>query len=196
MKRTLFLVEGKTEQIFLRYFLEKIASYQDTRIEFKILSKTNILAEEVRGAPLEDCSFLIQIVNMQGDESVISYITENIEAISKKNYDAIFGLRDRYTGDSKRKPPNQEKIDGLMLQISNENKIQTEVVIAREEIEAWFLATPEFFKSLHSDLTLEKIGEIVDFDFENGDIESIEHPSAMIKKILRSVDLDYRKRSD
>lgn len=69
-----------------------------------------------------------------------------------------------------------------------------EVIFAIREIEAWFLAQPSVFERIDSTLTVERISEDMGLDLATIDVETITHPSELIRRILELVGQTYRKR--
>lgn len=195
MKRTLFLVEGQTEQIFLANFAQQLCAIGKYVIFFEKYHAGQIIKIATRGVPEEDATHCIQIMNMQGDDSVNTYIRDNLPAIKAKGVDFVFGLRDRYTGTKQKGKINPRRIDEWTDQLSREQGLTVEITIAIEEIEAWFLSVPGFFLKYHEKLDLGTIENIVGFKLEQCDVEKIDHPASLIDLVLKSVELSYRKRA-
>lgn len=194
MKHVVFVVEGQTEQIFLMKFIEKLVVLKHLCIKLDKFHNRRILEIGTRGASKEDASHLIQIINVENDDKVLSYIEDNLKAFIDKGVIAVYGLRDRYTGDKNKTKINPINVDKRTVQLEAEHKIIIEVTIAVEEIEAWFLSAPSFFLKFNETLTLEKIRDILGFDIAEKEIEHIEHPSTVIDKVLQSVRLEYKKK--
>lgn len=195
MKRTLFLVEGQTEQIFLANFIEKLCAIGKYVVILEKWHAGELIKITQRGVPAEDATHQIQIINMQGDESVNSYIRDNLPAIKARGIDSVYGLRDSYTGSSLRPKVDPTRIDAWTAEASKEHGLTVEITVALEEVEAWFLTVPEFFLKYDKKLDLTTINEVIGFDLQTCDVEKLEHPASLIDKVLRSVDRSYRKRA-
>ena len=70
-----------------------------------------------------------------------------------------------------------------------------DIIVAIDEIEAWFLAVPDFFKAYDETLSIEKINECLGYKLQDVPVESISHPASAIHKVLTSVGLSYKKRA-
>lgn len=196
MKWTVFLVEGQTEQVFLQWFVEKLVSLQRYHLELQKLSAGNLLRVSSRGVPQEQCSNLVQIVNVQGDDTVNSYIAESMDRFKSRGVHAVYGLRDQFTGSNSKAKVDIDRVDQWTQALTSEVGVEVQITIAIEEVEAWFLSVPSFFVSYDRSLTSEVVNQIAGVDLDVDDVQKIEHPSALIRKILQSVGQDYRKRLD
>lgn len=196
MKRTLFVVEGQTEQIFVLKFIEKLVALTAVHLKLEKLHADEIFEVSVRGPIIEDATHLLHILNVENDEKVNSYISDNIAAIKKKGFGAVYGLRDRYSGSTTISTVNPTKIDAWAGDLGQTHEIKVEVTIAIEEIEAWFLSVPNFFLAYSELLTSEKIKSITGLDLITLNTESLQHPAQVIDDVLKAVGKKYRKRLD
>ena len=69
-----------------------------------------------------------------------------------------------------------------------------DIIIAVEEIEAWFLCVPEFFTEYDENLTLDTVNGILGINLSATAVEAVPHPSAKIDEVLSTVGQRYRKR--
>jgi hypothetical protein len=196
MKRTLFVVEGQTELIFTSKFIDNLITNAPIHIVHTKYHAGEYIKLAAKGSPIEDASHFIQIMNVEGDESVTSWIEEFIFAVKRQGFSAIYGLRDAYTGDNKKMKVNPTALNNWADELTSDHGIDVKITVAIEEVEAWFLAVPSFFLAYNSLLNLEAINSILGFDISNHDIELIAHPSMTIDKVLKSVNLSYKKRLD
>lgn len=196
-RKTLIVVEGQTEQIFVLKFLENLSSYQHLQIQLRELKGGGVeikTGNGTRGANIEDAKHIIKILNAANDDTVQTYINENLEYFKSQGFGIIYGLRDRYRGNNNKPPLNIEKIEAYYKELEVEHAMTIEMVIAVEEIEAWFLTVPEFFLEYHPSLSLDRINEIFGSDLINTPVETIRHPAAAIGKVLEAVGITYKKR--
>jgi hypothetical protein len=196
MKRTLFVVEGQTEQIFLLRFIEMLIAVGTFRVKLQKHQAGEILEISERGVPEDAATHLIYILNVQGDDSVNSYINENIQVMKSKGYSAVFGLRDLYTGSKSKAKVNPATIDSWTQELSTENNVEVQITVAIEEVEAWFLSVPTFLLSYSHQLIIERVNDILGFNLSTCQVEALKHPSKLIDKILQTVNERYRKRLD
>ena len=192
MKKVAFVVEGQTEQVFVSEFIGQLVRVQPCHIALKKYQSQDILTVTKRGVPEEDATHIIWIINVQGDDTTISFIEENISAFKSKGFGNIYGLRDHYSGN--KQPINPEAVDKRTNLLTSQHGVAIEVTVAIEEIEAWFLSVPSFFQKYDPSLTEAKVQEILGVDPTTAQVESIPHPAAAIDRVLTTVGLRYRKR--
>jgi hypothetical protein len=196
MKKTIFVVEGQTEQIFLVKFLEQLVAVLPCHIQRQQLVGGVLYELSPRGtAQADQCNHHIRIVDAGNDEKVNSFIEENLSAFKGKGYETIYGLRDQYTGDKKRPKLDVVALAVITQRWSKEFSVLVEIVVAVEEIEAWFFCVPEFFAKYDATLTIDVVSGILQIDLGHESVESIKHPSAAIAKVLATVGHVYKKRA-
>ena len=196
MKKVAFVVEGQTELIFVQKFIEQLVPSKAYTLHFAKVSSGVVKAEGKRNTSTEEeASLHILIINAQGDDQVQSVIADYAAPMKKQGYTAIYGLRDRFSGDKRKTKVNPEKIDEANKALEESLGITVETTVALEEIEAWFLAVPCFFEKIHADLSVEKVCEILKVDLKEVAVEAIDHPARDIDKVFRTVDLAYTKRA-
>ncbi len=193
MIKIAFFVEGKTERIFIEYFLDSYYTHPYFNVESqelrggraKIVTKSNYEDDNL------NYSFLI--FDVGGDGSITGTILERSKKlIETHGYNHIFGIRDLY--------PNTREQLGLVnstfIKIFRNDSILENIslIIAVMEIEAWFLADYPFFLKIDNSLTASKINENLNIDIENDDLEKYRHPARIIDKIYKIVGKRYKKR--
>ncbi|HEY8100406.1 MAG TPA: hypothetical protein VIF82_06600 [Burkholderiaceae bacterium] len=195
MKKVIIVVEGQTEQIFTQEFIRRLVTQQACNI---ILQKLHggVLIGKRPSASSDDSDFTheIQIINVENDEKVNTYIDDHLEVYKNKGVVAVYGLRDSFSGDKRKRKVNPIKIDEYCAAETIKRGMTINIIVAEVEIEAWFLSVPQFFEKYHTELTLEKVNEILNINLANTSVESLAHPSKMIHKVLSSVALKYEKR--
>ncbi len=194
MRKTLFVVEGQTEQVFILHFLQSLVAIKNFHVSLRKYHNREILEIENRGPAPQDTSHYIQILNVEGDEMVNSFINDNISNIQSKGYVAVFGLRDKFSRSRTKKAVDPTLIDTWTTSLSELHGIAVEITVAVEEVEAWFLAEYTLFEKIHPSLSHEKIREITGLEFSKCDVQAIEHPAEIIDKIYASVGMRYKKR--
>lgn len=196
MKKAVFVVEGQTEQVFLLEFINRLVALTACHIELQKYHGKTITTVTTRGPAATEATHRIWIINVENDEKTLSFIEDNIEEFKKKGIQGVFGLRDRYTGDKKKIPVNPEKIDNRTNSLTATHGMKVELTIAIEEIEAWFLSVPSFFKKYNEALTEEEVRKVAQIDLSAESVETIAHPANVIDRVLKTVGLRYRKRLD
>lgn len=196
MKQVVFVVEGQTEQVFIQNFIGNLVTLLDCHILHQKYHKGELRTVTSRGVEINQACILITIINAEGDDSVSSFIEDRLEGFKKQGVVAVYGLRDRFSGDSKKPKLNIPFIDKYFKRLQNEWGFTIELIVAIEEVEAWFLAVPYFFEKIDEKLTTEKLVEILGEGFFSKSVEEIAHPAAIIAKVFETVGKKYRKRLD
>lgn len=194
MKKVVFVVEGQTEQVFIQKFITQMVALNSPRIVVQKFHGGNLITLTTRGPDEEDATHCIWVINVENDEKTLSYIQDNIDAFKQKEVQGVFGLRDRYTGDSQRAPINPQVIDRHTDLLTAEHGLTIQLTIAIEEIEAWFLSVPSFFLKYNEQLTPYRLQQILGFDLSIIDVEQIPHPAKTIDDVLKAIGLTYKKR--
>ena len=201
MKKIAIFTEGRTEQIFLRYFLSIVFGWE--KISFCCL---RLYAEGVYPAHWDytnkqaEVHFLI--INACNDEKVLSAIKEREEGLIQKGYEKIIGLRDMYSNAYKKRTSStindavtREFIDGpkeIIQMMSKPDKIK--IYFAIMEIEAWFLGMYNLFKRLDSSLQIGYIKEELGFDISIINPQNdFFKPSDIVANVLQLVGRKYEK---
>jgi hypothetical protein len=196
MKKTIFVVEGQTEQVFLINFLEQLVALLPCHIQRQELRGGVLYDLTPRGtAPPDQCSHHIRIIDAGGDEKVNSFIEENLSNFKGKGYQTVCGLRDQYTGDKNKAMVNVDALGTIVKSWSDEHEMLVDIIVAVQETEAWFFCVPEFFSKYDPSLTIAAVNGILGINLPGDAVESIKHPSAAITKVLATVGVEYKKRA-
>ena len=144
------------------------------------------------------------IINVHGDEGVISSIKDRERSlIEKSGYEKIIGLRDMYSEVYKKLSPGaiNDDISNQFIQSHNSTiqkmtyQDRIKLYFAIMEIEAWFLAMYNIFQRIGSVLTVEYIEEKLGFDLRRIDPqEEFFKPSNQVRDVLLLSGLQYDKK--
>lgn len=202
MKIAIF-VEGQTELIFVREYLLRKYKYS-INIECRTLFTDSNYKETKYDFSCPECNFLVSIINVGNDVSVLSRMKQREKFMWKSGYDKIIGLRDMYSEQYKELSDKidciitNKFIDGFREQIekmSNPEKII--FCFAIMEIEAWFLALPEIFEKIDNRLTTDFILESLGIDLNTVNPEkTFFKPAENLDDIYSLVGKRYRKKED
>lgn len=206
MKKIAIFTEGQTELIFIREFLLRIIDPSKLSLEcWELLAKKESLVPYSYSCPYPEIHF--KIINVHGDESVLSSIKENEKGlIEKGGFEKIFGLRDLYCEVYQKRSPGvinqdvtQQLIQGYNATIKNmsySSKITLHFAVM--EIEAWFLAMYNIFQKIAPVLTVDFIKENLSIDLKNIDPQKeFYKPERQVNAILGLCGRQYnKKRSD
>ncbi|MHC9542467.1 MAG: hypothetical protein AB9903_23410 [Vulcanimicrobiota bacterium] len=218
MRKIAIFVEGQAEQIFVRYLL--INTIEISKLYFECLK---LHANRVHQVPFTfgdpSAEFHFQILDVGGDEKVMSVIKDDSARYINTGFDQIIGLRDMYSKAYRKlaKPVDKEPItnddelktidndlvnkfiDGAQTTIEQmEYKEKIKVIFAVMEIEAWFLLMHKVFERIDSCLTVQNIKEKLGYDLSEIDPEAaFVHPSKNVNEIHQLCNMSYDKhRSD
>lgn len=200
MNRYAFFVEGQTESLFVRWFLQNLAralgveiSYERRRAQGgKKSSNPRCFYEvEIFDSELKtEYFFLIIDCGNDAQKRIVGDIRLRINELEKKGYTRILAIRDLYP---------KYRIDQLVLlkesmgDALNDLPIDSAAIIAVMEIEAWFIAEYSHFLRMHSDLTDERIEAKIGFDLRQSLFEEIEEPANTLNHIYQEIDIEYDK---
>lgn len=204
MRKTAIFVEGQTELIFVREFLKIIYEYHGLHIEcYTLFSDFNLRPEEYSYGNENEENYY-QIINIGNDKAVLSRIKKRMPSLTKAGFEKIIGLRDMYSSEYKDRSKTinndviksfREGVEKQLAEIPNHEKIK--FIFAIMEVEAWFLAMTELIEKQHSELTIKRIKEELNFDLVKDDPEvTYFHPAIILKEIFQLVNMDYKKHKD
>jgi len=203
MKKVAIFTEGQTELIFVRELLLRLIDPSKMRLEcMELLADRMTPVPYPHICPNPELYFLI--VNVRGDEAVISNIREQEKSlVEKSGYEKILGLRDLYCDDYRRLSPSgiNESVSKQLIQSRNStiqnmnypNRIKLHFAIM--EIEAWFLAMYNIFQKIDSRLTNDFIQEKLGIDLKNIDPQTeFFKPSEQVNDIFLLCERRYDKK--
>jgi hypothetical protein len=180
MKKIALFVEGQTEQIFAKKLIEQIfgfnkvtmTTYQlrggarSTRREL-ILLKTQSVTQQT--------DYYFAIYDCGNDSKVKDDIIENLQSMKQSGYSLILGIRDVY--------PREITSLRKYLHFGIPAGIPTHIVLAVNEVEAWFLAEEHHYSEIDIRLTLTKVNAIAGIDVSKESTEIIAHPTEKLQLI-------------
>ncbi|QRM55310.1 hypothetical protein [Sinorhizobium sp. BG8] len=187
--------EGKTEQSFICKLIEHFAgnrAYHVTKSSAYGGRKTDFIEIRLQHegvAENEPHDFYFLVMNCGGEERVISMINDRIDGLIKNGYTHLIGVRDlrpNFTYD------DYDRLrEGSVKHFENK-ALKPLIVIARMEVEAWFIAENKHFIAIDEALTVEKILQDVGVNIA-GDSEIIETPATELHRIYGIVGKEYGK---
>jgi hypothetical protein len=201
LKKIAIFTEGQTELIFIRHFLLRILDPSRLSFEcFDLLSHRQFVVPFKHSNPYAEVHFLI--LNVHGDEGVLSSIKEREENLFEKGYEKIIGLRDLYSDEyMKRSYVINDRISRLIIQKSYQtigemrNFERIQLYFAIMEIEAWFLGMYTIFQKIESLLTVDYIKQNLNIDLRTTDPQkSFFQPSNQVDQIFQLCGGEYKKK--
>lgn len=198
MKKIIIVTEGQTEQILTRNVLSNL--FDLSKISFHCFKLLSGKLEKGRYHDPPKPMIFFQIINIQNDTKVLSYIKENEKRFFEAGFELIIGLRDMYSEEYEKHNHsiNYDTINEIKNRYKDsiskmENSSDIIVYFAIMEIEAWFLAMYKIFEKFNSILTYEYIFNKLKLDMKNINPEAIYKPSVVVEKIFSLISKKYNK---
>ena len=186
-KRLAVFVEGQTEQLFLREFIEQIAGQGN--IDFECQSIRNILQLKQTKA-IQNEKHKILIYDCQGDEVVKSVILEQRASLVQAGYSMILGLRDLYPETIQ----DLQKVKAKLQYGVPTAGVPTHILLAVAEIEAWFLQEHSHFPKIDPTLDVSSFKALFDFDPATECAETVAAPPSCCMRSIRRREKRIRRR--
>jgi hypothetical protein len=206
LRRVAVFTEGQTEQITVRELLFRI--FNPSKLSFEcwelLAGNLSLTPYKYPNTPNPCVETHFMIINVHGDEAVISTIEEREKSlIEKGRFERIIGLRDMYS-EKYDKRTNGTINDATSSQIiqGNESKIQQmnyhnriKLYFAIMEIEAWILGMYNIFQRIDRTLTVDCIKQKLGIDLKAIDPQKAFYkPSDQLNSILLLCRGQYKKK--
>lgn len=160
MKKIAFYVEGQTEQFFINSLLIEIAGIKNIQIELQQFQgkgkPTKAVFPKTSSQPTNPKHTAL-IFDCMGDEGVKTQILQDAASLFAQGYEEIIGIRDLYPQRHIEKLENELQ-NGT---IRNGRRItyplpeNTTIIVAKREVEDWFLAEWNHYTCLNPQLVLD-----------------------------------------
>lgn len=189
MKKAAIFVEGQTEFLFVRKFLEELAGSRNIIIEEQEFRGRQFIS--MRGVKVPgDEKYFVLIVDCHGDGAVKSAIIERQPDLVRAKYDVVLGLRDLYPIGLR----DLGKLEqGLRAGLPTDG-LPVHICVAVQEIEAWFVQEANHYRVIDPALTKDTIKNNFHFDLEIDCAEAISKPSRFRHNIYKLAKKAYSKR--
>jgi len=197
MKKIAMFVEGQTEQIFATELIKWIFYKRKIAIESlqftgKIGSrKMAIIKSSKTIHNSEETAYYFRIYDCHGggeSSTVKSDIIEQLACLSREGFSGIIGIRDVY-------PTTDIGLLRKMLGYGiPQTTIPIKIVLAVQEIEAWFIAENKHYERICPMLTVKVANAIAGIDVCKESTEVLPHPAETLNNIYHKAGYAYRKR--
>jgi len=192
MKKIALFVEGQTEQIFIEKLIREIIGRHGFSIEnYKFINENKLesiplwFSAKNNNGHSEYCFI---IYDCCGDDSVQSFIRERLDSLQSEAFSMVIGIRDVFP------ETNIEKIkQHLYFGIPENQKHLTNIILAINETEAWFIADENHYPKISNKISYETANEITGIDVRKDSTEVIPHPSEALKQIYMKGKTTYDK---
>lgn len=191
MHKLAVFVEGQTEQLFVEQFVKAVAGRHNVTVETckahgggrKGPRQVTILTAADAGGR----KYYVLIHDSASDGRVASDIRENYDSLVRAKYSRIVGLRDVYPQPRARIPAMRTAIDSVLPK----GKVPVHLILCVMEIEAWFIGEYTHFAEIDARITSQRASEIIGTDVLTLDVESIDEPTATLKRIYSLAERRY-----
>ncbi|MGO4437285.1 hypothetical protein [Rhizobium sp. RAF56] len=194
MQKIAIFSEGQTEQLFVADIIRFLAAEKNFYItKEKLLGgrrfpMITMAVDEAEGA-IDNCDFYFLLVDCGTDGRVVSEISERYNGLVDSGFSTIIGMRDLAPSFKR------EELDKLL---DNSKKylptgvVNTLLVVAVMEVEAWFIAENTHFTRIDEKLTAKKILDELSIDV-TADAHMLDRPSHELSKIYGLAEISYGK---
>ena len=192
MKKIALFVEGQTEQILTEKIIREIIGKHGFSVENykfsggkKSFRKPLCLATHSSNGNME---YYFVIYDCGGNEKVQSDIRERLDTLREESFSLIIGIRDVYPETNIAKLKHY-----LYFGMSAKSDISVKIILAINEIEAWFLAEETHYPVISKKISFVTANEIAGIDVSKHSTETIPHPSDTLKRIYMKGGTTYDK---
>lgn len=196
MKKIAFYVEGVTEQFFINKLLIEIAGQKNIEIElqqFQGVGKPKKIIYPKTVSQSVNPKHHALIFDCVGDGGVKPRILEDHQRLFSQGYSEIIGLLDLYPRLDLIKFEN-ELTNGTQRNgraITAPLPPNTDIIVAVNEVESWFLSEYTHFKRIDISLTDSLITSKVGFNPCTDDMTLRTHPAMDLHEIYRLANKAY-----
>jgi len=192
MKKIALFVEGQTDQIFTEKLIREIIGkhgFSITSYKFwggnNSIRKPLLLTTQNASA---DTEYYFVIYDCGGDGKVQSDIRERLDSLQEESFSLVIGIRDVY--------PETDIVklrQYLYFDIYPKTDVPVKIILAVNEIEAWFLAEETHYPKISKRISFETANEVAAIDICKDNTENIPHPSDILKQIYIKGKTTYDK---
>lgn len=194
MKKIALFVEGQTEQIFAAELVKHIFDKREISVEKiqfsgKMGSRKITVIHTTKAK--HGASYYFRIYDCHGGgelSTVKSDIIEQLEPLKREGFSGIIGIRDVYP------LTDIEKLRRMLQFGIPKSNIPVHIVLAIQEIEAWFIADDKHYKRIAPELNVNIANLISGIDIRKESTEVLAHPAETLNEIYKTAGRAYRKR--
>ncbi|GHV02490.1 hypothetical protein FACS189485_03010 [Spirochaetia bacterium] len=198
MKKVAIFVEGQTEQIFVLKLLSQIFTIGKYYTDIQSLTgKTGFRRiqavkdnEAYFSNKNKEWDYYFRVIDCHGgneESTVKSDILEQLPRLTAEYFCSIIGIRDIY--------PLTDAVRLQRNMVVTDCPIPVSIILAVNEVEAWFLAEDNHYAHLSPELTIEKVNKIAGIDVRYETTEAIPWPSDILRQIYRLIGINYTKKA-
>lgn len=187
MRKLAIFVEGQTELIFIADLLISIAGAHNVALHLeRYFSKTYL---PLRSDNHDGQEYLALIVDCGSDSSVATALRDRHAGLSAAGYELVLGIRDLFPiADNE-----YDRLSAAVASIMPKGGAKASMIIARREVEAWFVQEDTHYEKIASTITPQYILARTGFDVCNDCAETIDHPADFLHNAYQLGGRAYRK---
>lgn len=202
-RKVAVFVEGQTELVFLRDYVQKHYRYDSSKVGFECINlrgNTSQIFPHKWGD--QNSEVFYQFINVGNDCSVLSKMKAYAPKMKNQGFGRIIGLRDMYSKSYRELNKKQEidpKLNDEFICEADKQILKSacpeimQIHFSIMEVEAWLLGMPQFMERLNRKLTPAHIKEATGIDIFADPETSYYHPSKELSTIFKSVGSIYDK---
>jgi len=189
MNKLAIFVEGQTDANFLNKLLKELIGEKGLRIEISKKAGGGFF-RFIQASGDTNSKYYVQIRDCGNDGTVKTAILETWENLKNENFKFALGLRDVFPLEKAEIPKLRKD---LLFNLPDPNDFLIKIILAVEEIEAWFIAENSHFLKINSILTKPYLKQKLPFDIEPNNVENLRHPAKLLNDIYILGGTRYRK---
>jgi len=189
MKRIAFYVEGQTEQFFVKELLIEIAGRKNIQVELEKFAGKASPRIQLVDLSLSPASpkYSALIYDCCGDGSVKTRMLEDYSRLFSTGYSKIIGVRDLFPlTDLARLERTLGTVQPLPA--------NADIIIAVNEVEAWFLAETNHFSCINPRITIASVISALGVDPTVDDMSLLSNPAVDLDNVYKIAGERYTKR--
>jgi hypothetical protein len=194
MKKIAMFVEGQTEQIFATELIKHI--FDKRKINIEQLQFTGKMGARkitiIKGTVAkQDIPYYFRIYDCHGggeNSTVKSDIIEQMVNLNREGFSNIIGIRDVYP------LTDIAALKKMLLYGIPRTAIPVNIVLALQEIEAWFIAEEKHYEKISPLLSVGVVNATTGIDIQKDSTALLPHPAETLHDIYHKAGFAYRKR--
>jgi hypothetical protein len=190
------IVEGLTEQLFLKRLIEQRAVSQrlvfeerkltDPQASRQVIASLGMLGKSV-GTNIP--THYACLLDASGDGGVFTRLKENYATLQAKGYRYFITVRDVYPLAS----DEARRLRRVSRRYMRGYAPDARAIFPRPEMEAWFVAEHTHFARIDGGLTRQAVRQSLGFDLHSDDPQNLDHPAAFLDDAYRIAGYRYTK---
>lgn len=207
-RKIAIFVEGETELVFVRNFLNAWYNYDIRLLGFecyKLHSNQSHTVPFALGSRESENFYQIIIV---GNDNITGKILSRAAALGRAGFTSIVGLRDMFCNAYHKHSPQGRTVSSDLnehfIQIAHStiessglpNRSDIHIHFAIMEIEAWLLGMDNILAIIDYSLNITDVHEQIGVDLSQDPEMNIYHPAVVMKKLFELTGKSYDKHTD